>query len=201
MIKSDSRVANYQGQLDRPGALVVPCGPSAFLLASRRRAPPQQSAGRPRGFSALCWRRRGLRTDRRVRGRCADRDVPLVFLLRTAVSEAREAEPAPRFRALVARRRCPASLVARCSSRRRILPRLRASANRCSVRAEFFRLSSKNPRRARARLRVLDCWRRAILRSCSEVSQLALFRPEPPRARFCASHSRDLAAVFPSCGE
>ena len=121
-----------------------------FYWPANAGAPPQQSAGRPRGFSALCWRRRGLRTDRRVRGRCADRDVPLVFLLRTAVSEAREAEPAPDFAPLVARRRCPASLVARCSSRRRTSPRLRASANRCSVRAEFFRLSSKNPRRARA---------------------------------------------------
>ena len=110
-------------------------------------AAPQQSAGDPQGFSALCWRRHGLRIARRVRGPCADKDVPPVSLLRTAVSVAREAGRAPRFRALVWRPRNdvrplwpPSSVHADESS-----PRVRAFAHRRSVRARSFRLSSKTP--------------------------------------------------------
>jgi hypothetical protein len=83
---------------------------------------PQRSAADPQGISALCWRRHGLDIGRRVRGPCAGKDVPPVSWLRMAVSAAREARRAPRFRALGWRkRRSLASLAALCSSRRRTL--------------------------------------------------------------------------------
>ena len=99
------------------------------------------------GFSARCWRRHGLRTARRVRGPCADKDVPPVFLPRMAVSEALEAGRAPHCRVHVLRPRNdvrplwpPFAAHADEPS-----PRARVSAHPCSVRARSFRLSSKTP--------------------------------------------------------
>ena len=110
-------------------------------------AAPRRYAGAPQAFSALCWRRHGLRIVRRARGPSVDKDVPPVSSLRTAVSAAREAGRAPRFRALAwlpgdeARPLWQPSAFRADESGSHV----RGSARRRSVRVRFFRPSSKTP--------------------------------------------------------